>query len=174
MATIQKFFLLTILLMGSVSLNATAFADESDDLALERQLSAEYLARMATEANAQVVEEGVVIRPIFTAASTVFPQATDMIRVSYHLMDREGHLIEESISADEIVEFPLNRLIRCWQIALPKMSVGSFYKVSCPADTAYGDTGAGDGLIKPGAALTFRLTLFGTSPAAAPAAKARR
>lgn len=132
-----------------------------DDLANEKKLSAEYLSKMALETDAQVVEQGIVLRPIFVGSLQEFPQSTDTVKVSYYLSDREGKLIEQNVSDDELAVFPLSKLIKCWQIAVPKMSVGSFYKVSCPSDTAYGDKGAGDGAIKPGAALTFRLTLFG-------------
>jgi FKBP-type peptidyl-prolyl cis-trans isomerase FkpA len=152
-----------ILIVSTFVLN-NAFADSRDDLAKEKELSAVFLLNMAKEPNAQTVERGVVIRPIFKSTSEIYPNLTDNVAVSYYLSDREGKLIEESLSSDEIVEFPLMKLIACWQIALPKMSVGSFYKISCPSDTAYGDRGAGDGLIKPGAALSFRVTLFGTKP----------
>ena len=83
------------------------------------------------------------------------------MKVSYHLVDREGKVIDESVTADELAVFPLNKLIKCWQIAIPKISIGSFYKVTCPSDVAYGDKGTSDGAIKGGAALTFRLTVYG-------------
>jgi FKBP-type peptidyl-prolyl cis-trans isomerase FkpA len=133
----------------------------ASDLETEKKLSAEYLARMAQEPGAQVLEQGVVIRPIFNSGGTVFPKITDQVQVSYHLVDRESRVLDESVTSDELAVFPLSRLITCWQIALPKIPVGSFYKVSCPSSTAYGDGGAGDGAIKGGAALTFRLTLYG-------------
>lgn len=134
------------------------FADAADDLAKEKQLSAEYLAKIAKETGAQVTDQGVVVRPLFTSASTTYPKLTDTVVVAYHLTDREGTLIEAS--GEEIVKFPLNRLIKCWQVGIPNIAVGSFYKVSCPSDTAYGDKGIPD-VIKPGAALTFLITVYG-------------
>lgn len=136
-------------------------ADSQDDLLQEKKLSAEYLAKMAIESGAQVINQGIILRPIFVSPSQVFPQITDSIQVAYHLADREGKLIEDSLTSDELAVFPLNKLIQCWQIALPKISVGSLYKLSCPSDTAYGDKGV-EGVIKPGAALTFRVTLYKT------------
>lgn len=138
-----------------------AQADEATDLALEKQASAEYLLTMASEPDAKVIEQGIVMRPIFESGSTEFAQPTDTVKVSYHLVDREGKVVDESITADELAVFPLDKLIKCWQIAIPKISFGSFYKISCPSDVAYGDKGAGGGQIKPGAALTFRITVFG-------------
>jgi FKBP-type peptidyl-prolyl cis-trans isomerase FkpA len=137
-----------------------ARADAADDLSQEKQLSADYLALMAKEPNATVIESGVVIRPIFTSSSTVLPKLADTVMVSYHLSDRAGKLIEESITADELAVFPLGKLIKCWQIAIAKMPVGSLFKITCPSEVAYGDKGALPD-IKPGAALTFRVSLYG-------------
>lgn len=149
------------LVLISAALLFGALASAQTDLEKEKALSAEYLTKMAAEANAQVVDMGVVLRPIFNATSEKFPTVEDTVTVNYHLMDREGKLIEESISSDETISFPLARLIKCWQVAIPKMSVGSFYKITCPSDSAYGDRGTKDGSIKGGAAITFRVTLFG-------------
>lgn len=149
---------LTALLLTMLAIPTIALAN--DPLAEEKQRSAEYLTKMATETGASVIDDGVVIRPIFEAPNGVFPKISDTVQVAYHLTDREGKLIEESLTSDELAAFPLAKLIKCWQIAIPKMSVGSLYKISCPSDTAYGDKGAGND-IKPGAALTFRVTLFG-------------
>ncbi len=151
-------------LLASLFFFTWAQADSSDDLALEKRLSAEYLEKMAAEPNAKVTEQGVILRSLFETHCTPenpcrFAQATDTIKVAYHLVDRTGKTIDEIITSDELAVFPLNKLIKCWQIAIPQISIGSFYKVSCPSEVAYGDKGASD-IIKPGAALTFRLTVY--------------
>jgi FKBP-type peptidyl-prolyl cis-trans isomerase len=158
--------LLPLLLLALPALTAaTVRADGSpaDDLAEEKRLSSEYLAQMAAEPGTRPLEAGVLLRPLFDSHSGRYPTATDTVQVGYLLTDREGKTLDESITADEIATFPLGKLIRCWQIALPKVAVGSFYKLSCPSDTAYGDQGITD-LIKGGAALTFRVTLYGIAP----------
>jgi FKBP-type peptidyl-prolyl cis-trans isomerase FkpA len=135
----------------------------ADDLTEEKRLSSEYLLKMAAEAGARTLDQGVVLRPLFESNSGTYPDASSTVQVSYLLTDREGRTIEESLSSDQVVEFPLAKLISCWKIALPQIAIGSFYKISCPSDTAYGDQGAG-GVIKPGAALTFRVNLYGIRP----------
>lgn len=151
---------LILLVLFSLSLSGQlAWADPADDLQNEKKLSQEYLSKMSQEVGAQVIDEGVVIRPIFTADSQNYAQLKDLVLVSYHLASREGALIEESVSSDMVLSFPLGKLIKCWQLAVPKIAFGSFYKVTCPSDTAYGDKGSGP--IKPGAALTFRIFVFG-------------
>ncbi len=149
------------LLVIATALLVGVLASAQTDLEKEKAASAEYLAKMAAEPNATVADMGVVLRPIFTATSEKFPSVEDTVTVNYHLTDREGKLIEESITSDETISFPLSRLIKCWQVAITKMSVGSFYKITCPSDSAYGDRGTKDGSIKGGAAITFRVTLFG-------------
>ena len=133
---------------------------QTSDLEREKKLSAQYLKKMEQEAGAMKLEQGVVLRPIFVGSSDSYPLVEDKVSVLYHLMDRDGKLIQESLSSDQMLDFPLNRLIVCWKLALPKMPVGSWFKLSCPSDTAYGDRGAGDD-IKPGAAITFRIFVAG-------------
>lgn len=154
----SKIILLLSLFAAIVS-STTAYADAGEDLAAEKALSQRYMDLMTLEEGATVVEPGVVLRPIFQSQSGIFPLVSDQVSVVYHLVDREGKVVDESVTADEMLTFPLSKLIKCWQIALPKMSVGSYYKVSCSSDVAYGDKGAGDD-IKPGAALTFRIALY--------------
>jgi len=147
-----------ILAASLVLFSFSAYAQS--DLEKEKALSATYLELMSKEPGAQVADMGVIIRPLFKSESTEYPSLTDTVTVSYHLVDREGKLIEESITSDEDVSFPLSKLIKCWQVGIPMMSVGSFYKITCPSSTAYGDSGTKNGSIKGGAALTFRVTLF--------------
>ena len=112
---------------------------------------------MGAETGARTLDDGVIFRPIFVSESLKFPLPTSTVQVEYHLVDREGKVLDESITSDETVKFSLQQLIRCWQIAIPKMSKGSFAKISCPSDTAYGDAGTPDGSIVGGAALTFHV-----------------
>ncbi len=150
-----------ILVLVLNSFFTAAFASPESDLAEEKKLSALYLDAMASEAGARIIEQGIVVRPIFESDTQQFAKVTDTVKVAYHLVDRTGTVVDESITGDEVAVFPLEKLIKCWQIAIPQIPVGSFYKITCPSSVAYGDKGAGDGLIKPGAALTFRLTVYG-------------
>jgi FKBP-type peptidyl-prolyl cis-trans isomerase FkpA len=149
---------LCVLYFGSSAAQA-ATSCTSTGLDLEKCLSGEYLKTMSAEKGATVVAGGIVVRPIFTNATGAHPLMTDTVTVGYYLTDREGKLIEETTTGDELATFPLGKLIQCWKTAIPMMSVGSIYKITCPSDTAYGDKGAGTD-IKGGAALTFRITLF--------------
>ncbi len=130
----------------------------------EKTLSSAYVEQMKAEAGAQVLDKNVVFRSLYESASGEMPTVDQTVKVIYALSDREGHMIETSITEDEVISFPLNKLISCWQIAIPHMTYGSFAKVTCPSDTAYGDKGVTDDqgqvIIAPGAALTFRIQLL--------------
>jgi FKBP-type peptidyl-prolyl cis-trans isomerase FkpA len=56
--------------------------------------------------------------------------------------------------------FKLDSVIPCWGIGLQKMRVGEAALLKCPAKTAYGEKGAGNGVIPPNADLTFRIKLL--------------
>ena len=155
MKKLNALFVLTLIVFSQI-----VRADAASDLADEKKLSSEYLVKMAAEPSATIVEGGIILRPIYESHSGQFANSTDTVQVAYHLVNRDGKVIDESLTSDELAVFPLGKLIKCWQIAIPQISIGSFYKVSCPSDVAYGDKGAGDD-IKPGAALTFRLTVYG-------------
>jgi FKBP-type peptidyl-prolyl cis-trans isomerase FkpA len=152
--------LIIALTMALVSQNVLA----TPTLEEEKTLSAAYVEQMKVEAGAQVLEKNVVFRSLYDSAAGEFPTVDQTVKVIYALTDREGHMIETSITEDEIISFPLNKLISCWQIAIPHMAYGSFAKVTCPSDTAYGDKGVKDDqgqvIIAPGAALTFRIQLL--------------
>lgn len=151
-ALVTSFFIFT-------TLASVVRAD--DDLEQEKSLSRAYIALMAAEPGATTIESGIVFRPLYMNEAGAQPTVSDTVHVLYQLWDREGALLDDGFATDEIPKFPLMRLINCWKIAVPQMRVGSFAKVTCPSETAYGDRGAGDGLIKPGAALTFRIQLLG-------------
>jgi FKBP-type peptidyl-prolyl cis-trans isomerase FkpA len=160
--------------LSSLVFSTSAFAASSAcnatgtgaDLANEKCLSQAYLTAMAAETDATVVAGGIVMRPLFLNSQGAHPEVSDTVTVGYALTDRTGKLLEETSTGDDLATFSLDGLIACWRTAIPKMTVGSLYKITCPSDTAYGDAGAGDGEIKGGTALTFRITLFAvqTSP----------
>lgn len=145
-------FLILSILVGSVSFAELPLDDET-------KLSEEYVNKMSQEENTVVIEEGVVLREIYKSDSLATPGFEDKVKVIYHGIDRQGVVFDSSLNRDEATTFPIDRLIPCWQIAMPKVSVGSVYKITCPAATAYGDKGAGTA-VKPGAALTFRVVLL--------------
>ena len=70
-----------------------------------------------------------------------------------------GTVFDSSKERGEPARFPLNRVIPCWTEALQLMKVGGEAVITCPAESAYGERGAGD-KIRPGAALRFDVALL--------------
>jgi FKBP-type peptidyl-prolyl cis-trans isomerase len=133
----------------------------------EKAASAEYLAKMAAEPGATKAASGYVVKTI-TEGTGASPKPEDTVKVHYHGTLRDGTVFDSSVDRGEPAEFPLGHVIPCWTEALHQMKVGGKYKLTCPADIAYGDRGSPPA-IKPGAALTFEVQLLDvTPPAAAP------
>lgn len=143
-----------LIIISAISFNASA-----DDLATEKALAEAYLLEMQKEPKATVIQDNIVIRTIYTSSSLERPNLNATVEVMYEGFDREGKVFDSSFLRDQTATFPLSGVILCWQKAVPQMTVGSVYKITCPADQAYGDKGAGS-LIKPGAAISFRVVLL--------------
>ena len=146
-------FLIFVLL---AVVSSSAFAGP---LEIEKQASGEYVELMKAEQGAYVIEEGIVLRPIYESSTGVKPASNSIVVTLYDGIDRHGKIFDSAYEREIPATFPLEAVISCWQLALPKMSVGSVFKVTCLSDTAYGDQGRLP-TIKPGAALTFRVSLL--------------
>ena len=129
-------------------------------LALSAQAQSDpTLAGAAKEAGAVVTPSGLVFRSLKdgTGAS---PAATDTVKVNYRGTFPDGREFDSSYKRGEPIEFPLDRVIKCWTEGLQKMKVGGKAKLSCPAAIAYGERGAGN-VIPPNATLVFEVELLG-------------
>lgn len=112
------------------------------------------------EPGAVASESGLVMR-VLKPGTGASPQATDMVRVHYRGTFPDGREFDSSYKRGTPTEFPLNRVIRCWTEGVQRMQVGAKAKLTCPPEIAYGDRGAGGGVIPPGATLVFEVELLG-------------
>lgn len=112
----------------------------------------------AKEAGAVVTPSGLVYRSLKdgTGAS---PKASDKVRVHYRGIFADGKEFDSSYKRGEAIEFPLNGVIKCWTEGVQKMKVGGKAKLTCPANIAYGERGAG-GVIPPNTTLLFEVELL--------------
>ncbi len=88
------------------------------------------------------------------------PKATDIVECHYKGTTIDGKEFDSSLKRKEPAKFSLNRVIKGWQEAIPKMKVGSKWKIVIPAELAYGDRGYGAD-IPPGSTLIFEIELLG-------------
>jgi len=106
--------------------------------------------------------------PVTTASGLVYqslregsgapPKATDVVKVHYRGTFPDGK--EFDASMDKPAEFPLNRVIKCWTEGVQMMKPGGKAKLICPPQIAYGEKGAGGGVIPPNATLHFEVELL--------------
>jgi FKBP-type peptidyl-prolyl cis-trans isomerase len=134
----------------------------------EKAESAKYLEQMAAEPGATKAPTGYIVRTL-TEGTGASPTPADNVKVNYHGTLRDGTVFDSSVERNEPAEFPLGHVIPCWTQALQQMKVGGKYKLTCPADIAYGERGSPPA-IKPGAALTFEVELLSVTPPEAPPA----
>ena len=87
------------------------------------------------------------------------PKATDTVRVHYRGTFPDGREFDSS-KGGKPAEFPLNRVIRCWTEGVQQMKAGGKAKLICPPAAAYGERGAGGGVIPPNATLHFEIELL--------------
>jgi FKBP-type peptidyl-prolyl cis-trans isomerase len=148
----------------SQQLQNFARARQTAGAAHEKTESDGYLAKMAAEPGATKAGSGYIVKTI-TEGTGASPTAADTVKVHYHGTLRDGTVFDSSVQRNEPAEFPLGHVIPCWTEALQGMKVGGKYKLTCPAEIAYGDRGSPP-TIKPGAALTFEIELLAVTPPA--------
>jgi FKBP-type peptidyl-prolyl cis-trans isomerase len=89
------------------------------------------------------------------------PKATleDYVTLHYKVIKSDGTLLADSAQAGNPPTFLLKDTLPGWQEALTRMNQGDVWRITVPADLAYGDEGLGD-MIAPGEDLGFELSLL--------------
>lgn len=90
------------------------------------------------------------------------------VQAQYILTNAEGNIVENSYIRSQRTQqpaptFSLNRVIKGWKMAIPKMKVGGHYILVLPADLAYGEKGNPG--VGPYETLTFDIAILQTGPA---------
>jgi FKBP-type peptidyl-prolyl cis-trans isomerase FkpA len=118
----------------------------------------EALAAAGKEAGAVVSASGLVYLST-KEGSGASPKETDTVKVHYRGFFPGGKEFDSSYKRGAPTEFPLNGVIKCWTEGVQKMKVGGKAKLTCPSAIAYGERGAGGGLIPANAVLQFEVEL---------------
>jgi FKBP-type peptidyl-prolyl cis-trans isomerase FkpA len=116
-------------------------------------------AAAAKEPGAVVTPSGLVYRSL-QEGQGASPAATDVVKVHYRGTLTDGREFDSSYKRGQPASFPLDRVIKCWTEGVQRMKVGGKAKLTCPGAIAYGERGAGNGLIPPNATLFFEVELL--------------
>ncbi|MES2990877.1 MAG: FKBP-type peptidyl-prolyl cis-trans isomerase [Pseudomonadota bacterium] len=120
------------------------------------------LATAGKEKGAVVTSSGLVFKSM-TAGTGAAPAATDVVKVHYRGVFADGREFDSSYKRNAPAEFPLNGVIKCWTEGVQLMKVGGKALLTCPAAIAYGERGAGGGMIPPNTPLQFEVELLGVT-----------
>ena len=119
-----------------------------------------FLADNAKKEGVKELAGGIQFKEL-KAGSGESPAATDTVRVHYTGTLIDGTKFDSSVDRGEPATFPVNRVIQGWQMAIPKMKVGSKWMIYIPSDLAYGEQGSPSGGIGPNEVLIFEVELLG-------------
>ncbi|MEE4316790.1 MAG: FKBP-type peptidyl-prolyl cis-trans isomerase [Erythrobacter sp.] len=104
------------------------------------------------------IDGGVRWRWVKYLASDRKPTVADRVTVHYEGRLIDGTVFDSSHARGQPATFPLGRLVKGWQLAIPQMGVGETIEIAIPADLAYGPVGRGP--IPPNATLVFTVELI--------------
>ena len=159
----MKYAILPTAILASIGLSAPALAqdrpvDRSQDLAWHSQQQIALSSR-GYEDGWSYLDGGVLWRRVAGDGSGPSPSVSDTVTVHYEGTFVDGTVFDSSYTRNTPATFPLGRLIRAWQLAIPQMSVGDTIEIAVPASMGYGMEGKGP--IPGGATLLFKIELLG-------------
>jgi FKBP-type peptidyl-prolyl cis-trans isomerase FkpA/FKBP-type peptidyl-prolyl cis-trans isomerase FklB len=124
----------------------------------ERQAGVEYVAKAAAQPGAKATASGAIVQTI-TEGTGAMPSASDTVKVHYRGTLIDGTEFDSSYKRGAPLQFALSKVIKCWTEGVQQIKVGGKSRLTCPADTAYGERGSPP-KIKPGSALVFEVELL--------------
>jgi FKBP-type peptidyl-prolyl cis-trans isomerase FklB len=131
---------------------------QSEKSAKANEAGTAYLAENKAKEAVTTTESGLQYE-ILVSGNGAKPTASDQVTVHYHGMLTDGTVFDSSVDRGAPATFGVTQVIKGWTEALQLMSVGDKWKLTIPANLAYGDQGAG-GMIGPGATLIFEVELL--------------
>ena len=136
-------------------INAAAEVEMAKQHGADKQKNEAYMATKAKEAGIQKLPEGVLYKEIKKGSGPIAKE-NQTVEVEY-----EGRLINDTIfdKSEKPVTFPVNAVVKGWQVVLTHMPAGSEWEVYIPWNVGYGARGAGQN-IPPFSTLIFKMKLI--------------
>lgn len=135
-------------------------AQKAAEQAAEKQLAAgkEYLEKNKAKPGVKVTASGLQYEVLATGTGPK-PTETNTVQVHYHGTLTDGTVFDSSVERGEPIEFPVTGVIKGWVEALQLMSVGDKWRLTIPAELAYGARSTGK--IPGNSVLVFEVELLG-------------
>lgn len=137
--------------------DAPATPERSQDAAWHNAQWA-YLTGLDAEEGWRYLPGGVRWRRVAGDGTGARPTVEDTVSVHYAGTFIDGTGFDSSYERGEPATFPLGKLIKAWQLAIPQMGVGDTIEIAAPPALAYGPLGKGP--IPGGAVLLFKVELL--------------
>jgi FKBP-type peptidyl-prolyl cis-trans isomerase FkpA len=149
---------LTALVAGTILLAQDVPQDVSQDAAWHNRQQLALASRTAKD-GWRSIEGGIRWRRTAGNGSGRHPTTADDVTIHYAGSFVDGTEFDSSYGRGEPATFPLGKLIKAWQLAVPLMGVGDTIEIAVPAELGYGPKGKGP--IPGGATLLFKIELLG-------------
>ena len=139
------------------------FTKDADSLSLAQKDIAQIKAAVAAGIIDTIGSVGGVYYQIVKEGSGDYVHVTDTVTVFYKgTLLKDGSIFDQT--KDKPARFPLQRLIKGWQIGVPKCRVGGTIKIIIPAGIAYGMRTRSKA-IPPNSVLVFEIEVVKAEPA---------
>jgi FKBP-type peptidyl-prolyl cis-trans isomerase len=131
----------------------------------QSEQSKAFMANVAKDKDVKVLPSGLAYKIVRSGPPTgLKPQLNDEVKVHYEGKLENGTVFDSSYERGQPAAMPLKGLVPGWQEALQLMRPGDEWILYVPSNLGYGEEGAGNGQIPPGAPLIFRIELIDVLP----------
>ncbi len=119
----------------------------------------EFLAKVSKEPGVVTLPSGLMYKVVSAPdPNAPKPSADATVKINYEGKLVDGTVFDSSYERGTSATFPLSRLVKAWQVALPMMHKGDTWMLYVPAELGYGQ--ADMGAIPPNSTLVFKIQLL--------------
>ena len=149
----------------AVAATATPEPASAEQPAADAESTEEETQIVIDDEDAMTTESGLKY-VILEEGSGDSPQTGDVVQVHYTGTLADGTKFDSSVDRGEPIAFSLGmgQVIPGWDEGIALLNVGSKARLIIPAELAYGEQGAGNGIIPPNATLIFEVELVDILP----------
>lgn len=124
-----------------VKTNSTVNTNQGEQASIDEELIKAYIAENNLKAERDPSGIYIITEE---AGGDAKPSLTDQITAHYHGSLLDGTVFDSSKDRGQPFEFSLGRVVKGWQIGIPKFGKGGKGKLIIPSGLAYGARAAGD------------------------------